>query len=187
MKDSFALRAFILLIFLVYGGPLLFAQAPLREGDTVEIRISGVPAEEQAQFTASYTVDSEGMLNLPFIGPVRAAGMKPAQVATFIENNLKTAQIYTNPTITVQPPIETLTVNVRGAVKAPQRVVYTPDMTLMIAITAAGGPNDFAGNEVRLTRDGKSTKWNLKEIRRRPSTDPKLLPGDQVELFQSLF
>ena len=188
MNSNFRLRAFVLLSLLLLGGSLSFAQAPLRRGDTVEIRISGVPADEQAQFTAPYTVDSEGMLNMPFIGAVRAAGKKPSQVATFIENNLKAAKIYTNPTITVQPPSGTLAVNVSGAVRAPQRVVYTPDMTLTIAINAAGGLNDFASQKnIRLTREGRSTSWDLRAIRRKPHTDPKLLPGDTVEVFQSLF
>lgn len=188
MKGLISVRASALLGLLLLAAPSLFAQAPLRRGDTVEIRISGVPAEEQAQFTAPYTVDSEGMLNMPFIGAVRAAGKKPAQVATFIENNLKAARIYSNPTISVQPPTGTLAVNVSGAVKAPQRVNYTPDMTLTIAINAAGGLNDFASEKnIRLTRDGKSTSWNLKDIRRKPSIDPKLLPGDRIEVFQSLF
>ena len=165
-----------------------FSQAALRPGDTVEIRISGVPADEQSQFNGHLTIDSRGMLNIPYIGEVRAAGFKPAEVASRIENNLKVAQIYTNPTISLQPPVGTLSVNVNGAVKMPQRVPYTPDMTLTIAINAAGGLNDFASPKgIRLTRDGKSTEWDLRAIRRRPSTDPKLQPGDIIEVFQSLF
>jgi protein involved in polysaccharide export with SLBB domain len=183
MRDSL-----VFLCILIATTTSLLAQAALRPGDTVEIRISGVPADEQTQFNGTLTVDGRGMLNISYIGEVRAAGYRPAEVAARIENNLRVAQIYTNPTISLQPPVGTLSVNVNGAVKLPQRVTYTPDMTLTIAINAAGGLNDFASPKgIRLTRDGKSTEWDLRDIRRRPSTDPKLQPGDSIEVFQSIF
>ena len=61
------------------------AQATLRIGDPIELKISGVPNEEQAQINNVYTVDSTGAVNLPFINKVRANGMTPAQLAASIE------------------------------------------------------------------------------------------------------
>ena len=55
------------------------AQATLRIGDPVELKISGVPAEEQAQVNNIYTIDAGGTVNLPYINKVRADGLTPAQ------------------------------------------------------------------------------------------------------------
>ena len=72
--------------------------------------------------------------------------------------------------------------------KAPQRVAYTPDMTVMSAINAAGDFTDYADQKkVHLTRDGKVTYVNCKRARADPSEDPKVLPGDQIQVGESFW
>ena len=47
-------------------------------------------------------------------------------------------------------------VNVGGAVRSPSRMAFTEDMTLLTAINAAGGFNDFADQKrVRFLRGKK--------------------------------
>src|SRR6478672_12089309 len=117
------------------------------------MRISGVPADEQTQVNNIYTVDANGMVNMPYINKVRAEGLTPAQLASAIENGYKSAGIYTNPTITIVMQPQSRFVNIGGAVKSPMRVAFTEDMTLLTAINAAGGFNDFADQKrVRLLR-----------------------------------
>ncbi len=128
------------------------------------------------------------MLNLPYIGGIKAAGLLASEVQRSIESKLKLDGIYTNPTITIGTEGAPVFVAVGGAVRAPGRVPYTPDMTLLTAITASGGFNDFANErKIRLRRNGSETMFDGREIRRNPSTDPKLLPGDQVEVDESFF
>ena len=62
-----------------------FAQATLRIGDPVELKIGGVPPEDQNQVNNTYSVDTGGSINLPYIGKVHAEGMTPAQLARSIE------------------------------------------------------------------------------------------------------
>ncbi len=70
------MRLFLLTLLAVFGGALSAqAQATLRVGDPVELKISGVPAEEQAQVNNTYTVDANGSINLPYINKVRADGL----------------------------------------------------------------------------------------------------------------
>lgn len=161
--------------------------APLRPGDTIEIRLSGVPGEDSTTFNAPYTIDDQGMINLPYINQVKAAGLLPNQIQDAIQNRLKEGKIFTNPTITIlqnQPRF----VNIVGEVKSPQRVSFTADMTLMSALTACGGFSDFADQKhVRLTRNGKTTIYDMREIRKNPASDPKLLPGDQIQVPQSFW
>ena len=54
------------------------SDAAFRNGDTIELRIGGVPAEETQLVTGAYTVDGEGYINLPHIGKVRASGLSQA-------------------------------------------------------------------------------------------------------------
>ncbi|CAN5210139.1 hypothetical protein BH20VER2_BH20VER2_09620 [soil metagenome] len=164
------------------------AQATLRVGDPVELKISGVPSEEQAQVNNMYTVDASGTINLPYINKVQAAGLTPAQLAASVEGSYRSAKIYTNPTITILMQPAARFVNVGGAVRTPSRVPFTEDMTLLTAINAAGGFNDFADQrKVRVMRGSDVRVYDVRQSRRDPSKDIRLQPGDRVEVPQSFF
>jgi protein involved in polysaccharide export with SLBB domain len=183
------MRFFLLLALFCAGlAPAVFADAVLRPGDPVDMKISGVPTEEQTQVNNIYTVDADGMVNMPYINKVRAAGLTPGQLATEIENDYRSAKIFTNPTITIMMQPQARFVNVGGAVHAPTRVPFTEDMTLLAAINAAGGFNDFADQKrVRLLRGSEAKVFDVRQFRRDPSLDPRLQPGDRVEVPQSFF
>ena len=183
------MKASLLVMLLVAAlAPSVFAGAVLRAGDPVEMRISGVPADEQTQVNNVYTVDSNGMVNMPYINKVRAEGLTPAQLASAIENGYKSAGIFTNPTITIVMQPQARFVNVGGAVRAPARVPFTEDMTLLAAISAAGGFNDFADQKrVRLLRGSEAKIYDVRQVRKDPGLDPKLQPGDKIEVPQSFF
>ena len=67
MRRWFA--AFLLVLGFAAGAQ---AQATLRIGDPVDLKISGVPSEDQSQVNSMYTVDADGAINLPYIGKVHA-------------------------------------------------------------------------------------------------------------------
>lgn len=181
-------KAWVFLLTLAVIGNIFGQGATLREGDQLEIRIGGVPFEEISSITGTYTIDGEGYVNMPHIGKVRAAGATQGQLQTAIENAYKKGQIYTNPSITVTVPNLARFVDVGGDVKAPQRVPFTADLTILGAISAAGGFTDFADQgKVRLMRDGKVTIVNIKKVRKDPSKDVKLQPGDKIEVPQSFW
>lgn len=181
------LLGFLALFFASVGTS--FGQASLRAGDTIEIRLSGVPDEDARQFSGSYAIDDKNLLNLPFLeAPVKAGGLLPNQVQSAIESRLKAEKIYTRPTITIISQVTSRFVNVAGAVRAPQRIAYTPDLTLMSAINAAGDFNEFANpNKVRLIREGKASVHDVRKIRKDPGLDPRLQPGDQIQVPQGMF
>jgi polysaccharide export outer membrane protein len=174
-------------VALALAGPRLMAQAvALRPGDTLDIRIANVPAEDVAQFTGIYTIDESGMVNLPYAGPIKAGGLPASQVQVAIQNKLIADQIYTNPTVIVNPPVGR-SISVSGSVRAPGRIQYSSDLTLLSAISAAGGLGDFGGDLVRLTRGGKVQKYSIKKLKKDPSQDPLIQPGDQIEVVEGLF
>jgi polysaccharide export outer membrane protein len=183
------MRLFLLSLFfslaLVSGA---FAQATLRAGDPIEIRIGGVPNDEQVQVNNSYTVDSNGAVSLPYINKVHAQGLTPAQLARSIEETYRASKIYTNPNITISMQPTARFVNVGGAVRNPNRVPFTEDITLLAAINAAGGFNDFADQKrVRLLRGNEVKVLDVRQFRRDPSLDVRLQPGDRVEVPQTFF
>lgn len=174
--------------FLLGLTTLALGQATLRVGDPVELKIGGVPAEEQAQVNNMYTVDAEGFVNLPYINKVKADGLTPAQLAGSIEGTYRSAKIYSNPTVTILMQPTARFVNVGGAVRNASRVPFTEDMTLLTAINAAGGFNDFADQKrVRLLRGSEVRVYDVRQFRVDPSKDLKLRPGDKIEVPQSFF
>jgi protein involved in polysaccharide export with SLBB domain len=183
------MRSYLLaLTFLLGFASLALGQAVLRVGDPVELKVGGVPVEEQQQLNNVYTIDASGSINLPYINKVRAEGLAPAQLARSIEENYRANRIYTNPTITVVMGATSRFVNVGGAVRTPSRVPFTEDMTLLAAINAAGGFNDFADQKrVRLLRGKEAKLYDVRQFRRDPSLDVRLQPGDRVEVPQSFF
>jgi protein involved in polysaccharide export with SLBB domain len=165
-----------------------FGQSTLRVGDPLEIRIGGVPYEEQQQVNNTYTIDGHGSISLPYINRVRAAGLTPAQLARVIEETYRADKIYTNPNITIIIQPNARFVNVGGAVRQPMRVPFTEDMTLLAAINGAGGFNDFADQRhVRLLRGDDVKVYDVRKFRKDPSMDVKLEPGDRIEVPQTFF
>ena len=183
------MRSFLLAGSLLLGfASFALGQSTLRVGDPVELKVGGVPVEEQQQLNNVYTIDSNGTINLPYINKVKAEGLAPAQLARSIEDAYRSNKIYTNPTITVVMGATSRFVNVGGAVRSPSRVPFTEDMTLLAAINAAGGFNDFADQKrVRLLRGKEAKLYDVRQFRRDPSLDVKLQPGDRVEVPQSFF
>jgi len=160
----------------------------MRSGDNIEIRLGGVPFEEITQVTGPYTVDTAGFVNMPHIGRIKAAGLTQDELQLAIEKSYRDNQIYTRPTITVSVATQTRFVNVGGEVRLPQRVPYTPDLSVLSAINAAGGFTEFANQgNVRLLRGDKVTMVDIRKVRKDPSLDVTLRPGDSVEVVRSLF
>jgi polysaccharide export outer membrane protein len=183
-------KKFFLMVAVLAAGIWTSAasDAAFRTGDTIELRVGGVPTEEISVITGSYTVDGEGFINLPHIGKVRAAGLSQASLQRAVEAAFRSQEIYTNPSITVTVPTTQRFVNVSGDVRQPRRVEYTSDLTLLGAISAAGGFTDYADQrKVRVLRGSNVQVVDVREVRSNPSLDIKLLPGDQIEVPQSFW
>jgi protein involved in polysaccharide export with SLBB domain len=181
------MRLLLFVLFLTATSSLL-GQAVLRAGDPIELKIGGVPSEEQLQVNNTYTVDATGAVNLPYINKVHAEGLTPAQLAQAIEGSYRSNKVFTNPTVTILMQPTARFVNVGGAVRQPMRVPFTEDITLLSAINAAGGFNDFADQKrVRLLRGSSAQVFDVRQFRRDPSRDVRLQPGDRIEVPQSFF
>ena len=158
--------------------------AKLRPGDLFTMRLSGMPADFSSEFSLEYTVGTDGNVNIPLIGDVRAAGYGPGQLEKAIQQRLVAGKIFSNPTVIINIQQVARIVTVGGGVRQPQRMQWFPDLTLKSAIQSAGGLNEFAsGKGIRIIRGGTVFgTYDWKKISRDPSLDPKLLPGDQVDV-----
>lgn len=167
----------------IFGISAAKADAPIRVGDTFELRIGGVPPDDQASITSTYTIDGGGGLNLPYIGKLKVDGLTSSEIQNLVEHTYRDGGIFTHPSVTLVIQAQARFVNVGGHVKAPQRVAYTPDMTLLSAINGAGDFDDFADQKkVRLMRGNTVKIINAKAIRANPANDVPVLPGDQIQV-----
>jgi len=177
-----------LVALLISGVAALAGEAVLRPGDTVELKLGGVPANDTSTVSGSYMIDGDGYVNMPNLGKVRIGGFTAGAAQTAIENEYRGHDIYTHPTIILTMQPHARWVNVGGEVKSPQRVAYTPDLTVLAAINAAGGFSAFADQRrVRLLRSDQVIMVDVHKVRSTPSLDVAVEPGDRIEVPQTIF
>jgi len=179
-------RAFFFLISLLAALlPQSHADNIFRDGDVFEMRLSGPPEEFTREFSLVLTVD-EGSVNLPLVGRIRAVGLSSTGLATMIEKRLKDEKIFTvanvNITLNQNTPNQQRVFIVGGSVRAPGRQPWIADLTLTGAISGAGGPTEWAADGVKIVRAGRAQKFSRKALKKDPSQDPKVLPGDIIEV-----
>ncbi len=158
----------------------------IRAGQAIELRINSVPAEEKAKFDGAYPVSSSGTINLPYLGLIRAAGLRSDQLAVSIQNAYRSRQIFTNPTVQVltstDQTLNEQLVTVGGQVNRQGPVKYTPGMTLYQAVAAAGGASPFGSmKRVKIYRGGKMTQYDLTKGQ---SMNVPVQPNDTIEVPQ---
>jgi polysaccharide biosynthesis/export protein VpsN len=184
----FRMSRLCLLLTGFLGAQFVLADASLRPGDSIDLKIGGVPPTEVASVNGLYTLDGGGNVNLPYVGRVKVSGLASGTAQSTIESVYKSHGIYTNPNIVITMQAQSRFVNVGGQVKTPQRVPFTPDLTVLAAINGAGGFSPYADErKVRLLRGSGATVIDVKKIRANPSLDVQVQPGDQIEVPLSIF
>jgi len=157
----------------------------LRGGDTLIIRLTGVPTQDQGIFEVK--IDESGKISMPHIGSLIAANTTTVELKKLIESTYLKEEIFTNPNVTVDLK-EQRFVDVTGEVRMPQRVPYTKDLTALGAVAACGGFTDFANRRrVRLTQGGVTQEFNAKEIQADQGRDIRLKPNDKIQVDRSIF
>jgi len=159
----------------------------IQPNSAVTISIQNVPDSERASINNTYPVSQSGTINMPHIGPVRASGMLPEQLAANLQNQYRNAQIYTNPTFQVIADnvgggVTQQVVHVGGYVGRTGPVPFRNGLTLWQAVQAAGGENAFGSiRRVRLFRDGTMRQYDL---RKHEHMHVLLRPEDTIEVPQ---
>ncbi len=165
---------------LVLALPCVAADNALRDGDFFEMKLSGPPEELTREFNVTLTVD-QGAVTVPLIGRVPVKGLTSSELASEIEGRLKRAKIFSAANVSITGTPQRFFF-IGGSVRVPGKQSWTSDFTLTAAINAAGGPGEFASDKIKLVRNGKVQTFSRKAISKNPSLDPKIQPGDNIEL-----
>jgi polysaccharide export outer membrane protein len=174
----------VLLGLLALLAPASYSQATLRKGDSFKLVLSGMPAETAQEWMLDYTVGDDGRVKIPYIGDVNANATSINDFCRNIERRLVAEKIFTHPTAVLILQPQSRFVTVGGEVRSPSTVPWTPDMTLSQAIKRVGGVGEWGKlTKIKVTREGKSQIFNLKKADKDPEQNPKLLPGDEIEVL----
>ncbi|MGJ4729191.1 XrtA/PEP-CTERM system exopolysaccharide export protein [Luteimonas sp. SDU101] len=142
-------------------------------------------------------VRPDGRISVPLVGDVLAGGRTPSQVAADIQDKL--SAFVRDPQVAVilteLRSHEYLSrVRVTGAVRQPVSIPYRQGMTVLDAVLAAGGVNEFAAPDRsslyrRNGEDTTSYAVRLDKIINRGdlSTNFKVAPGDVITVPERAF
>ncbi|MGC9223223.1 MAG: polysaccharide biosynthesis/export family protein [Terracidiphilus sp.] len=140
---------------------------------------------KQPTLSGSLLVRPDGMISLPLVGDVQAAGLTPPQLAHEITERLW--KYIQDPNVSVVvTAIHSKMIYMIGEVAKTGPVEMTPDMTLLEAISSAGGLTEFANKKkMYLLRDvgGKRQKILLhykEALKGNQTYDLPLEAGDTI-------
>lgn len=101
---------------------------------------------KEQELTRTLQVRPDGKISMPLLGDVQAAGMTPGQLAQNVSERLK--KFLTAPQVTViLTQINSQRVYVIGEVTRPGAYPVLPGMTVLQAISSAGGLTQFANSK----------------------------------------
>jgi polysaccharide biosynthesis/export protein len=150
----------------------------LVNGDKLRIEVY-----RDEQLSQTLQIRPDGKITIPLIGDVAAAGKTSAELRDTLTTSLK--EYVANPVVTVIV-VETMpqTIHVMGKVNAPGPQVMNGDLSIIQALSAAGGFQLFAKTkEILIMRKGPkdvtTLTFNYNEAIER-AKDLPLRPGDTV-------
>lgn len=159
-------------------------------GDVLQISVW-----QNRDLSISAPVRPDGLISVPLVNDVPAAGKTPTELSTDLETRLK--KYVTDPVVTVIVSSFASTnsqVRVVGEAARPQAIPYHENMSVLDAMIAAGGLTAYAaGNRATLIRnvDGKEMSYRLllDDLLKDGdmSANAPLEPGDVIIIPQTYF
>jgi polysaccharide export outer membrane protein len=142
---------------------------------------------EQPNLSAGVPVRPDGMISLPLVNDIQAAGKTPMQLMNAIVERLAALGVK-SPLVTVTvTSIRSKFIYVIGQVGHAGTLPMTPGMTVLQAIATSGGLSLFAKQtkiEIRRTQNNQLTRipFNYKEVIKgvHPEQDILLQPNDTI-------
>lgn len=172
-------------------GPALVAPTErnvIGPGDIFSMEIVG-----EKDLPREYQVASDGTVDLPYLHTLKVADLEAQEVGRLIRDKLIEAKVLADPSVVVQVKVfASRQVTLLGQVAKPGSFPLVPGMTLIQAISQAGGLTAVAnGDHVNLTRKtatGKQTvNVSVGDIIDGKAPDVPLEAGDQIYVHERLF
>lgn len=188
----------LLAISLVLGcgpsGPAMSTAPPVQHdtslapGDIFSVRVYG-----ESGLSNKYQIAENGTIDFPLIGQTRVAGKEPPEVARLIEKRLKKGGYLRNPQVSIFLEERTSkNISIIGAVNSPGQYPIRPGMTMVQAISQAGGFKPIASqNHTIVTRriDGEIKRFEVPagDMVEGAAEDFPLQAGDIIYVPERLF
>jgi polysaccharide biosynthesis/export protein VpsN len=158
-------------------------------GDVFRLQIVG-----ERDLPVEYQVASDGTVDLPYLQRLKVGGLEPQEVARLVREKLIEKKILTDPSVVVSiKEFATKRVTILGQVQKPGSFPLSPGMTLIQAISLAGGMTSIANTDrVNLTRKNKNGSartvvLSVEAITDGRSPDIPLQGGDQIFVHDRVF
>lgn len=147
----------------------------IRVGEKITVYITDIPRP----YTHQQQVREDGTIQLPLDVVVVAAGKRKNELQEEIRKAY-VPKFYNRATVVVET--EERFIYVDGQVRQPGRYAFTGEMTVLRAISVAGGFTEFANKKnVTLIRPGgKKITVDCKRAEQDPRHDVPIFPGDSV-------
>jgi polysaccharide export outer membrane protein len=119
----------------------------------------GITVYDSPELTRTVRVDSEGNIRLPMVQQhIKAAGLYPSELEKAVTTVLVEENVLVDPIVTVSVvEYRSRPITVTGAVKTPLTFQATGTVTLLEAISRAGGLADNAGSEILVSHPAPGT------------------------------
>lgn len=156
----------------------------IRVGDKLTIRLTDIPDPPEP---IEVRVREDGMISLILGVQIQAAGKKSGELETLIHQEYVPKYFQR---LTVNVKCEERVFYVDGEVRKPDRYIYTGEMTVLKAISTAGGFTEFAKkNKVEVTRasGGKPIVVDCVKALRNPKLDIPVYPGDRIFVHKRIW
>ena len=148
--------------------------------------VLGVVFWRDQDMSQDVTVRPDGMITLPLIRDIKAAGLKPNELADRIQEAAK--EYIAEPAVTVVVrQMNSRKVFITGEVFKPGAYPLASSMTVMQLIAVAGGLTEFAdGKKISVMRveggESRTYEFNYKDVARGKKREQNLVlkPGDTV-------
>ena len=160
----------------------------LGPADVFSVRVYGEEA-----LTGSHQVAPDGTINFPLLGAVQVNGLEPTAVAEKIQTELRERDLMRNPHVSVYvEAYASKRVSVVGAVSNPGAFPLEPGMTVVQAISMAGGFSSLADRDATVvTRriDGELIRYRVPVLRvtKGQAQDIEVAAGDIIFVPERLF
>ena len=154
-------------------------QYRLAPGDELRIIIPGLTEVENGM---AFVVNDRGELTIPLMGGIPASGSTIPELEQRIAAQLVEKKLMVSPAVSVQP-VKLRPIYVLGEVRSPGEYPYRPGMTVVTAVSVAGGFT-FRANRgtVAIIRQVNGHATTAKAFESTP-----VQPGDTIKVVEKWF
>ncbi len=144
-----------------------------------ELRVTVYRLDE---LTGAYIVSDTGTISLPLLEPVSARGKTIEELEMEIERRITERSLVREPSVSAQVQ-KYRPFFIVGEVNRPGEYAYSPNMTVLTALSMAGGQTFRANTDrIAITRtiDGQIVSGTV-------SLSSRVLPGDTIRVYEGWF